>query len=198
MRWAALGPIVVVGGLLGSLFGSAEVITIAFAQEHGHRGATGALLATWACGSLIAGLATGAVPWRSSAHHRYRVGSLALWAVMLPLPFIGGLWLMAAALFLAGFAISPTLVATVSLIDDTVPSRRLTEGITWVTTGLGLGVAAGAAVAGRIIDDAGASPAYWFSVVSGALAAGVAWAVPLRPIARTTDNSSHSSDDSFR
>jgi predicted MFS family arabinose efflux permease len=193
MRWPGLTPIIVVGALLGSLFGATEVITVAFAEEHGHRSATGALLAAWAFGSLIAGLVTGAIPWRSSARSRYRVGSLALAAVMVPLPFIGGLWLLGGALFVAGFAISPTLVATVSLVDDTVPPQRLTEGITWVTTGLGLGVAAGAAIAGRLIDAHGASPAYWVSAVSGLLAAAVAWASP-RAIDRNIDHISPTSN----
>jgi predicted MFS family arabinose efflux permease len=194
MRWPALGPIVLVGVLLGSLFGGAEVVTVAFAREQGHQAAVGALLAAWACGSLIAGLITGAVPWRSSARSRYRVGSLALCAVMVPLPFIDGLWLLGAVLFVAGFAISPTLVATVSLIDDTVPAQRLTEGITWVTTGLGFGVAVGAAVAGRIIDDLGASPAFWVSTASGVLAAAVACLTPARPVKRTIDHTSHIGD----
>jgi predicted MFS family arabinose efflux permease len=194
MRWPALAPIVIVGGLLGSLFGATEVVTVAFAQERGHESATGALLASWAFGSLIAGLVTGAVPWRSTARSRYRVGSVLLTAVMVPLPFVDGLWVMGATLFVAGFAISPTLVATVSLIDDTVPSQRLTEGITWVTTGLGLGVAAGAAVAGRLIDAFGASPAYWVSAVSGALAAAVAWSTRARTTDRNTDHTSHTGD----
>jgi predicted MFS family arabinose efflux permease len=194
MRWPGLAPIIAVGALLGSLFGATEVVTVAFAQEHGHRSATGALLAAWAFGSLIAGLVTGAVPWRSSARTRYRFGSLALAAVMSPLPFIDGLWLLGGALFVAGFAISPTLVATVSLVDNTVPSRRLTEGITWVTTGLGIGVAAGAAIAGRLIDAHGAGPAYWVSTASGALAALVAWTTRTRPAELNIDHISHTSD----
>jgi predicted MFS family arabinose efflux permease len=194
MRWPALGPIVIVGGLLGSLFGATEVVTVAFAQERGHESATGALLAAWAFGSLIAGLVTGAVPWRSTARSRYRVGSVLLTAVMVPLPFVDGLWVMGATLFVAGFAISPTLVATVSLIDDTVPSQRLTEGITWVTTGLGLGVAAGAAVAGRLIDAFGASPAYWVSAVSGALAVAVTWSTRSPAADRNIDHTSHTGD----
>jgi predicted MFS family arabinose efflux permease len=185
MRWPGLVPIIVVGILLGSLFGATEVVTVAFAQEHGHRSATAALLGAWAFGSLIAGLVTGAVPWRSSARTRYRVGSLALTAAMTPLPFIDGLWLLGGVLFVAGFAISPTLVATVSLIDDTVPSRRLTEGITWVTTGLGLGVAAGAAIAGHLIDAHGASAAFWLSTASGALATAVAWTTRIDPPSET-------------
>jgi predicted MFS family arabinose efflux permease len=106
--------------------------------------------------------------------------------VMLPLPFVGGLWLLAVTLFVAGGAISPTLVATIALVDETVPSSRLTEGITWVTTGLELGVAAGAAVAGQMVDAWGASPSYWVSVASGALAAVVAWAN--RPARRLEDD----------
>jgi predicted MFS family arabinose efflux permease len=193
MGWPGLTPIIVVGALLGSLFGAAEVVTVAFAEEHGHRSATAALLAAWAFASLLAGLVTGAVPWRSSARSRYRVGSLAMAAVMIPLPFIDGLWLLGGALFVAGFATSPTLVATVSLVDDTVPSQRLTEGITWVTTGLGLGVAAGAAIAGRVIDAHGASAAYWVSAVSGFLAAAVAWTSP-RSVDRNIDHISPTSN----
>jgi Major Facilitator Superfamily len=190
MRWLALGPIIVVGALLGSLFGASEVVLVAFAEEAGHPGAAGALLACWAAGSLIAGLITGAVRWRSSTRSRYRFGTLALGAVMLPLPFIDGLWPLCVGVFVAGFATSPTLVATVSLIDDTVPARRLTEGITWVTTGLGLGVALGAAVAGRIIDELGASPAFWVSIVSGGFAALVAWLSRSGSVPRTTDHTS--------
>jgi predicted MFS family arabinose efflux permease len=169
-------------------------VAVAFARDQGHPAAAGALLATWASGSLIAGLITGVIPWRSSARTRYRIGTLALFVVMLPLSFIDGLWLLGLALFVAGFAISPTLVATVSLIDDTVPGERLTEGITWVTTGLGLGVAVGAAVAGRIIDDLGASPAFWVCTASGASAALVAWLSPHDSIRRTTDHTSPISD----
>ncbi len=95
--------------------------------------------------------------------------------VMTPLPFIDSLPLLAVALFVGGFAISPTLVATMSLIKSGVPADRLTEGITWVSTGIGIGLAPGAAVAGHLVDAYGASPAYIVPVVSGVLAAAVAW-----------------------
>ena len=54
MPWRTVVPLAVVGLALGSLFGSAEVTTVAFAEEHGARG-TGVLLALWALGSLLAG-----------------------------------------------------------------------------------------------------------------------------------------------
>lgn len=178
MGWAWLATLVLGAICLGALFGSTEVTTVAFAQEQGHRALAGVLLASWAAGSLIAGVITGSVQWRSSSLSRYRWGALAMAFVMVPLPFISGLPLMAAVLFLAGLAISPTLVACVSLVQAHVPAARLTEGITWVMTGLGIGIAPGAAVAGRLIDDYGASTAYVVPVVGGALAAVVAALTP--------------------
>ena len=48
---------------------------------------------------------------------------------MAPTPLIGSSVAMGVLLFLAGFAIAPTLIAAVSFIEQTVPASRLTEGI---------------------------------------------------------------------
>jgi MFS family permease len=180
MGWGWLAMLVLAAVCLGALFGSTEVVTVAFAQEHGHRALAGPLLAAWAAGSLIAGVITGSVHWKATAMRRYRLGALGMACVMLPLPFVGSIPLLAVVLFLAGFAISPTLVACVSLVQSHVPPSRLTEGITWVMTGVGLGVAPGAAIAGRLIDAYGASAAYGVPAVGGALAAVVASLTPAR------------------
>lgn len=175
-----LGILVLGAVCLGALFGSTEVGTVAFAQEHGHRALAGPLLAIWATGSFIAGLITGSVQWTTSPLRRYRLGALAMACVMLPLPFVHSLLMLGAVLLLAGFAISPTLVACFSLIQAHVPAARLTEGMTWVITGMGLGIAPGAALAGRLIDAYGANTAYTVPVVAGALAAVVAAVTPAR------------------
>ncbi|MEJ7629881.1 MAG: MFS transporter [Nocardioidaceae bacterium] len=180
MGWGWLMMLVLAAACLGTLFGSTEVVTVAFAQEQGHRALAGVLLAAWAAGSLIAGIITGSVHWKAPPMRRYRRGSVAMACVMLPLPFVGSIPLLAGALFVAGFAISPTLVAVVSLVQAQVPASRLTEGITWVMTGVGLGIAPGAAVAGRLIDEYGASAAYSVPVIGGALAAVVASLTPAR------------------
>ena len=60
------------------LFGAAEVTTVAFAEEQGHKAWSGGLLALWALGSLTAGVLTGAVPWRRGPSVRVRWGALAL------------------------------------------------------------------------------------------------------------------------
>jgi predicted MFS family arabinose efflux permease len=164
-----------VSAALGSLFGATEVVTVAFAKEEGHGALVGGLLALWASGSLISGLITGLVAVRATPRVRFRWGTLGLALAMSPLPFQPNLWALGVNLFVGGFAISPTLVATVSLIETEVPAARLTEGMTWLSTGIAVGLAPGAAIAGRIIDSHGASTAYWVSVVSGLIAAGIAW-----------------------
>jgi len=166
---------VVVATCLGSLFGANEVVTVAFAEERGRAGLTGILLAIWASGSLIAGFLTGAIRWRASPLARYRYGALGLALAMLPLPFVDQIWMLGSCLFVAGFAVSPTMVATMTLVEECVPRSRLTEGITWFSTGIALGVAPGAAIAGHLVDEFGTSTAFLVPIVSGAVAASFAW-----------------------
>lgn len=171
LRLAVMGPVCLVGLALGTLFGAAEVSTVAFASERGLAGYAGLLLALWAAGSLIAGVITGMVTWRIGPATRLRQGSVAMFVAMIPLSLIGSMWVMGAWLFVAGFAIAPTLVASLSLVEKAVPQSRLTEGMAIVETALVAGVAPGAAVAGQIIDSHGASTAYLVSLGAGLVAA---------------------------
>ncbi len=180
MPWATLAALTVVSLALGSLFGSAEVTTVAFAEERGVQAVSGVLLALWAAGSLIAGFVSGAVTWRRSLVARLRIGAAAMAVAMVPLALIESVLLMGAALFVAGFSIAPTLIAAMSLTERSVPASRLTEGMAFVHTGVVLGIAPGAALAGVVIDAAGASPAYLVSAGGGAVA--LAAAVLTRPV----------------
>jgi predicted MFS family arabinose efflux permease len=187
MGWAVLAPLTVSSFGLGMLFGGAEVATVAFAEELGRTSLAGLLLAIWAAGSLIAGLATGAVHLEVAQAVRFRWGLLTLALLMLPLPFLGSLLPMAVFLFLAGFAISPTLIASVAWVQETVPATRITEGIAIVTTGLAAGIAPGAAVVGVVVDAYGASASYWVPAVAGLAGAAVAFSArPFQPAARAT------------
>jgi predicted MFS family arabinose efflux permease len=109
---------------------------------------------------------------------------VALAAATLPLPFVEGFVLMGVVLFLGGVAVSPILIASVAWIEETVPPRRLTEGISIMTTGLYVGLAPGAALVGAVVDRAGASASFWVPVVAAALGALIGLAtllVPARP-----------------
>jgi MFS family permease len=169
-------PVCVVGIALGTLFGAAEVATVAFASSRDLEGYAGLLLALWATGSLIAGVITGLVRWRVGPARRLRWGAVGMAVAMLPLSVIDSMWVMGGWLFVAGFAIAPTIVASLSIVEQTVPHSRLTEGMAIVETALIAGVAPGAALAGRIIDTHGASRAYLVSLVAGLVAAVAAFA----------------------
>ena len=191
MPWATVAPLALVSAGLGTQFGAAEVTTVAFAEELGSKGFAGPLLALWALGSLIAGLVTGAVHWRREADHRVRWGSAAMMAAMLPLGLIGSVPVMGVALFVAGFAIAPTLIATMSLTEKTVPHARLTEGMAIMHTGIVAGVAPGATIAGVVIDAYGASPAYLVAAGAGLVSALAAQAIPRSPSAEPVETPAH-------
>ncbi len=184
MGWSTLAPLVVASFGLGVLFGGTEVSTVAFSEELGNKAAAGPLLAIWALGSLLSGLITGIIHWRASNAARFRWGMLFLALLMTPLPFVESFVIMGGLLFVAGFAISPTLIASVAWVEETVPANRLTEGISIMTTGLSAGVAPGAAFAGILIDREGASPSYLVAAIAGFLGAAVAFAMALRPTRR--------------
>ncbi|MDX6299037.1 MAG: hypothetical protein QOF53_251 [Nocardioidaceae bacterium] len=176
MPWQMLGPLVACAVAMGFLLGGTEVATVAFADEQGAKPLAGLILALWALGSLLAGVVTGALRTSASNASRFRWGMLVLAVLMLPLPFIHGFVLLAVGLFLSGFAISPTLIASFAWIEETVPPGRLTEGITFFITGLGAGVAPGAAVVGVVIDHAGVSASFAVTVAVGFLGAALAFA----------------------
>ena len=176
MGWVTLGPLAIASSGLGMFFGGAEVATVAFAEEAGNRGDAGWMLAVWAMGSLLAGVAVGNLGPGDSLR-RFRWGALVLTATMATTPLASSPAVLAALLFGSGLAISPTLISSVALVEQAVPTGRLTEGISWMTTGLIIGVAPGAALTGATVDGYGASAAFWVPVGGGALAAGLAWTI---------------------
>jgi MFS family permease len=186
MPWRTVLPIAVVCAALGILFGAAEVTTVAFADEHGHKGYTGGLLALWALGSLLAGLITGAITWRRPTSFRVRVGAAGMACAMAPLTLVGSIPLMGFFLFLGGFAIAPTMVATITLVQESVPPSRLNEGMAIIQTGIVAGVAPGAALSGVVVDAHGASAAYLVSLAAGIVAALAAQALPRQRSASTS------------
>ena len=175
LPWRMLGPLIACAFTLGALLGGAEVATVALSDELGAKPLSGLMLALWALGSLLSGVVTGALHLKASNATRFRWGMLALGLAMLPLPFVDGFVALAVFLFLSGFAISPTLIASFAWIEETVPAGRLTEGITLFTTGLGAGLAPGAALVGLVVDTAGASASFWVTAVAGLLGAVLAF-----------------------
>lgn len=168
--WRTIAPLGVVCAAMGVVFGATEVTTVAFADERGHESWSGALLALWALGSLSAGLVTGALTFRRGPHVRLRWGATGMALTMALLSVVDSIAVLGAALLVGGVAIAPTLISAMSLAEQSLPTGRLTEGMAVLQTGLLAGVAPGAAVAGTVVDGAGASVAYLVAAAGGLMA----------------------------
>ncbi|MFF4143804.1 MFS transporter [Streptomyces sp. NPDC001698] len=157
----------------GTIFGAIDVVTVAFADQQGHKGAASVVLAVYAAGSCAAGVVFGLLRFAGPPARRWLLGICTMAVSMIPLLLVGNLPFLAVALFVAGLSVAPTMITTMALVEEHVPRSHLTEGMTWVSTGLAVGVALGSSVAGWMIDAAGARAGYGVPAVSGAVAVAV-------------------------
>lgn len=170
MRSLSMWLVVTVFAGMGTIFGTAEVAVVAFAQAEGHKGAASYILSAYAAGSFVVGLVFGAMKLEAPLAKQLAFASLIAAVTTIPMPFVGTLWGLTIVVFLAGAAISPTFITGMSLIERLVPAAQLTEGITWAMTGVGIGFAAGSSLSGSVIDTFGASSGFWVAVAGGSLA----------------------------
>ncbi|WP_338677031.1 MFS transporter [Streptomyces sp. SCSIO 30461] len=166
LRIPGMAPLLAVFLATGAVFGSMEVVTIAFADGP----AAGPVLALQAAGSCAAGLAYGRV--RRGAGLR---GCLAAMTALMTLPLLaavatGSLAAVAAALLIAGMATAPTMVTGMGTVQRLTPRDRLNEGMTLAVTALLGGVAAGSATGGWLVEEAGAAYAYAVPATAAGLA----------------------------
>ncbi|MFF9483260.1 MFS transporter [Streptomyces sp. NPDC014676] len=194
LRSPGMRPLLAVCLATGAVFGSLEVVTLAFADERGHRAASGAVLALQAAGSCAAGLLYGAMRPAGSARSRLP-WCLAAMAALMTLPLLaagltGSLVLLAGALLVAGMATAPTMVTTMTLVQRYTPEDRLNEGMTLAVTGLLGGIACGSAAGGWTVEHVSATAGYGVPVAAAAIALLVALCafVPFGPSNRSTDS----------
>jgi MFS family permease len=160
-----------VGAAIGSILGTLEIALVAFAAEAGHKGLSGVLVAGLALGSMASGIGWGTVSWRLPLRHRLAGILLALTLLTVPLVLIQDVWLMIPFVVLAGSAVSPSLISSFTLAELLVPRAVVTEAFTWIGMALGLGVAVGGSIAGKVVDVYGANEAFLVATVSTAAAA---------------------------
>jgi predicted MFS family arabinose efflux permease len=167
---AGLRTLAACDALLGLAFGGLDVTVPALAQDAGSSGAAGVPLAAFAAGSVSSALWTGAARWRPAAA-RYLTGTFVV-ATTLPLSLaFASLTGLTGVLLVAGAGFGLLNVALFELLDDVATADRAVEALTWLTTAQGVGIAAGAALAGQLAHQGGLSLVAFPAV----LAALVAW-----------------------
>ncbi|WP_369378557.1 MFS transporter [Streptomyces sp. cg36] len=183
LRSPGLLPLLAVFLATGAVFGSMEVVTLAYASGLGHGPAGGAVLALQAAGSGAAGLLHGgARPARSLPGRLLLcVGAMAalMWLPLLAAG-TGSLAVLAGALLLAGAATAPTMATGTALVQRLTPADRLNEGMALAVTAILAGIAAGSAAGGRLTDHAPAPLPYLAPAGAAALALLVCAAGPAR------------------
>ena len=160
--------------LLGAMFATIDLSTVAFAAEHGHISVAGLVLGAYALGSAVGGVWYGSRHWHAPLERRFVItlgctatGVTLFW-------FQPGLATLFTVIFVSGLAISPTLIAGYGLIERQSPEERRTESMSWLSSAVSVGVATGSPVAGHLIDAHGARWGYLFAAACGVAAAIVA------------------------
>ncbi|HEX5291239.1 MAG TPA: MFS transporter [Streptosporangiaceae bacterium] len=156
--------------LLGAMFATIDLSTVAFAQQHGHKPLAGLILGTYALGSAVGGIWYGSRAWRAPLDRRFAVTLGLTVAGVATFWLMPGLAALAAVIFVAGLTISPTLIAAFSLVEEQARPGRRTEGMAWVSSAASVGIAVGSAVAGQAVDAGGARWGYGLAACWGGLA----------------------------
>jgi MFS family permease len=157
--------------LLGAMFVSVDLSTVSFAQHFGHKPLAGFILGTYALGSATGGLWYGSRQWRAPVETRFAVtlvltvlGVATFWAQP-------NLVTLTCGIYLCGLTIAPTLIAGFSLLEAQAKPGRRTEAMSWLSSGIGVGLAAGSSVVGFILDVHGPRVGYAFAAACGVAAA---------------------------
>ncbi|MFI6848834.1 MFS transporter [Kitasatospora sp. NBC_00085] len=154
---------------VGTVFGGMQVSVTAFTESVGQPGANGTVYGIFAGGSMLAGVLYGMIAWRRAAQQRLLasyallvLGCSTLWAMP-------NLVALSVAGLVCGLAIAPTLITGYTLVETLVADGAKTEAFTWLTGAIGLGLATGSTVAGRLIDSHGPSAGFLVPVAGAGL-----------------------------
>ncbi|WP_299996542.1 MFS transporter [uncultured Cedecea sp.] len=169
---------------LGTIVGSVDLISVAFARATEQPAAASLVLSAYACGSCLAGLFFGARSFHLALPQQLLLGGGAIALTTLPLLWVSSIYSLAFWIFWAGVSFAPTMIIAMSLVERAVPERSTTEGMTWLLAGLNIGVALGAALSGYFIDRNGLQSGFILASIGGGTVLAIAlWSV-LKSVAR--------------
>ena len=154
---------------MGAIGGAIDVAVVAFANDQGWPASATFMLAAYALGSLVAGLTFGALRLTLPIEKQFFIGILVT-AITGVLPvFATDVYVLSAMLFIAGISFAPTMVVVMKLGTIIIPASRMTEGLTWMTTGISIGVALGGMLTGPVIDAYGARAGFGVAIGAGVM-----------------------------
>ncbi|MFI1357759.1 MFS transporter [Streptomyces sp. NPDC020898] len=170
LRNRGLQVVMVTLFLTGTTFGSLEIVSVAYTEELGHASSAGVVIALQAVGSAVAGFLFGLVTPRGHNTTRLLTGLFAMGLLMLPLQFAENLPALCLLMFVAGMANTPTMVTSMTMVQELVPRAQINEGMALAVTSILGGTALGSALAGLVVDRVNPLTGYWMAPGAAALA----------------------------
>ncbi|MFE5298851.1 MFS transporter [Streptomyces sp. NPDC056632] len=155
---------------IGSVFGGMQVSLTAFSEEIGNPGANGLLYGIFAAGNMLAGIAMGAIAWKTGPRRRLFLGYAGLTVAASLLWSAHSVVLLGALGLVVGLCIAPALITGYTIVETLVPASSRTEAFTWLTGAVALGQAAAVTVAGRLADAHGSSTGFLVPMAGTVLA----------------------------
>ena len=138
--------------LVGAALTVIDLSTVAFSAQHHAKALSGLILAAIALASAASGLRYGSRQLRMAPQQRLPMALALLACGTLPFAAAPDVWFLFPAAGLLGLTVAPTLITGFSTAGLAVPAGQLTEGLTWVTAAMGVGISIGSASAGQIVD----------------------------------------------
>jgi MFS family permease len=161
---------------MGLVFGSAEIVLVAFAQANDMPGSASIMASAFAFGSLIGAVIYGAITWRMPVDQRLKLSLLWFTVGTIPMLLSNEVWHMTLAVLITGLAISPCMIATNSVVEGLAPHGKLTEAFSWVGSALATGAAIGSMIVGVILDELGLRSGQGLGVIAALASVAIVYA----------------------
>jgi predicted MFS family arabinose efflux permease len=157
--------------LADTALGVADVTLIAFADLEGYPETGGVLIALFAAGSVLGGLAFGAWTWPGSPSKQLAAITAAASLAMAPLAVADSLLAAAPLAILAGVPGAAQWAAASLALDRASGGSAGAEAYTWLSTANAVGIAVGSTAAGALVEVSGTSLAFLAGCAATAAAA---------------------------
>lgn len=152
----------------GIMLGAVEIAAPAIGANEGSIILAGVLLALFAGGSAVGGLAFGRLEIKLSLRKQILVLAVAMLTLSMFVGLIPGQAVLLIGFALMGALLAPLMIAGYLAADELVDRRAQTEASSWVNTAINTGAALGSGLMGASADILPASGALTVCVIAGA------------------------------
>jgi hypothetical protein len=163
--------------LVGAVETLIDLNIVVFAAHHHAKTLSGPVLTTIALASTASGLWFGSRRQRATPDRRLPLLLVLLTCGTLPFFAAPDIWFLFPAAVLLGVTVAPVVISGFSAVRFIVTESQVTEGLTWITSALGCGIALGSAAVGQLANVSGSTGIFGCATCCAGAAALAGYAV---------------------